>query len=66
MPVGFHWDDDGLGMREGSSSDHVSVGCAGAESGVGMTVGEGFGGPSGEASPVGLAPSSLRRVAPGA
>jgi hypothetical protein len=66
VPVGFHWDDDGLGMREGSSSDHVSVGCAAAESGVGLTVGKVVGGPPGEASRIGLAPSSLPQVAPGA
>jgi hypothetical protein len=66
VPVGCHWDDGGLGMRDGSSSDHVSVGCAAAESGVGMTVGKVVGGPPGETSCVGLAPSSLPEVAPGA
>ena len=65
MPVGFHWDDDGLGLGEGSSSDHVFVGCAGAESGVGMTVGMVTGGPPGAASRVGSGPSSLRLVALG-
>ena len=66
MPVGFHGDGDGLGVPDGSSSDHVPVGCAGSASGVGMTVGMDFGGASGEAWGVDVGPSSLRRVALGA
>ena len=65
MPVGCHGDDDGLELREGSSSDQVSVACVGDESGVGMTVGMVTGGPPGAASRVGVGPSSLRLVAPG-
>jgi hypothetical protein len=60
VPVGFQPDGDGLGVRDGSSSDHVSVGCAGRELGSGATVGMASSGFDGEAS--GVVPSSLRVV----
>jgi hypothetical protein len=67
VSVGFQSDGDGLGLVDGSSSDHVSVGCAGRESGAGVTVGTTSTGCTGEASGgVDAGLSSPRRVALGA
>ncbi|HZV25077.1 MAG TPA: hypothetical protein VFG00_02195 [Acidothermaceae bacterium] len=64
MPVGFHC--DGPGVRDGSSSDHVSVGSGDDESGVGLTVGMAAGVPPGEVPRLGSWLSSLFGVALGA
>ena len=68
MPVGRHWDGDGEGPRDGSSSDQVSVGCGlGLDpvptEGVGATVGAAADVCEGASS--GVAASSSRSVVRG-